>query len=106
MTLLIVYRYLIAAAGAITFAVAILASASPSSVWVPAPVSVVALFAQAYALYSFLRLLRTCRSSRRFCGSRGPSQPARVRDDVVRCSRNLLPRRCHVRAGPKIAQPR
>ena len=42
---LIIYRYLIAAAGAVTFAVAILASACGSSVWVPASVSVVALFA-------------------------------------------------------------
>jgi hypothetical protein len=51
---LVIYRYLIPAAGAVTFAVAILASACGSSVWVPALVSVNALFAQAYALYSIL----------------------------------------------------
>src|SRR5262249_42970637 len=51
---LIIYRYLIAATGAVTFAVAILASVGGSWVWVPAAVSVNALFVQAYALYSIL----------------------------------------------------
>jgi hypothetical protein len=51
-TPLVAYRYLIAGAGAVTFAVAVLAAGSGAPVWLPAAVGVIALFLQANTLYS------------------------------------------------------
>jgi hypothetical protein len=51
---LMVGRYLIAGAGAVTFAVAILAASRGSPVWLPAAASVIALLLQANFLYTTL----------------------------------------------------
>jgi hypothetical protein len=53
-TPLIVDRYLIAGAGAVTFAVAVLAASSGAPVWLPAAASVIALLLQAQTLRSNL----------------------------------------------------